>query len=345
MKILIFLTIFLPLINCAIIPEVDQNDYEYHQCLVSYLTKININVNFNASKSENTGIDCEKFHIEISGMINNFYDNVDNSIHEMLNNQTEADCLVNTFKAQKFLEIHVVLTAAYLSSNDNGVDHLEEVFEKSKMIFTIATMKCLMSDQMFMEIFHDFSAKLKVDDKEFECIRKKLSAENEINATTENANQLQVSATVENKEDFDYYTTETGRTSGEETTTTELITNINKIFKLSSEEFSSIKSEVLIGQSCEHILSNVDLRVTTFNFASLSSDQNACMAKEVSEKDIENIYEFIVMNRTSQKNETAARNEKLRELLIGAIGAVIDCADIFGFNDVIDLLLPQTFPK
>lgn len=341
MKFLILLA--LPLMHCGIIPDTDQDSSNFHQCLLSYIAANNISSDLSATRHNEEREDCSLLHEAIVETISAIYKDVEKNLNEILENKTEVDCLMESFRFNKFLEINIVLTAAHLTTGANDEHRLEEVFSKSKEIFTIATMKCVMSDQMLMEIFQDFSLKVHVSQEELECVKMHLRQSNEPEETTsfatdtfltDTSDEVTVeSTTVEDLTTFNPADIELG---------VETFVQGNQIFKLSSEASSVEESRSTLEEICANRLKDVRARITNFQFPSMNDEQNLCMTKQVTENDVTAVYHFIALRNSSKTiQETNERNENLKSLLIGYIWNVIECFDVFGFTDMIDNLLPR----
>lgn len=166
MTILVTFTCVLPSIHSASIPE---SEREYHKCLVAYLETFNIITSFVQDEAD-LAKKCSGYHKSINATLTSVYNDLESNLHETLYNQSEVNCLIKSFKDNKFLEINIIMTSAFTTSENFHRDQLAYVFEKSKRIFTIATVECLMTDNILMEMINDFSAKIKTNDDEFVCI-------------------------------------------------------------------------------------------------------------------------------------------------------------------------------
>lgn len=254
---------------------------------------------------------CEKMQSNLQNLIDGILADVNRNIEKVLPNQTEAECFVDVLRTQKFIEVNIVLPAAQMT-NRNEIPHLDDVYSRSKNIFLFAVMKCLMSEDSFKEIFIDFSTKMNVNDHEFECIKRRLQPDDDIENTT---------------------ASEQG--SGE----TESWTEGNKIVRKSME--SSAESE-LNTENCEETCQRIEDKITHFEFPSLNEAENTCMSEKVTRNDIDSVLEFIVMRKMSKlPEETTARNEKMKSLITGYVWNIIECTNILqGFSDIIDTFLP-----
>lgn len=333
------------MIHCAFIPNTLDDPSKFHQCLLSYMDSNNIHSELNAAQLNNQqSADCDSLQKAISEMVDGVYDDVEKNLNNILENKTEVDCLMETFRINKFLEINIVLTAAHLTTGKNDEDSLKEVFSKSKTIFTIATMKCIFSDQILMDIFEDFSSKVQVNQEELQCVKIHLMKLKllKVEATTILPDEEHTTT------DTDYDETTFTSTTEEEFTTLEpskddelqreIFVQSNQIFKMSSEEFSAEEPRrTPADDSCDSHLLDLQARITNFKFPSMNDEQNQCMANRSSEVDVNAVYEFIVLRTSSTTNdEINERNEKMKNLIVGYIWKIIDCTDIFGFTGLVD---------
>lgn len=316
MKKLILLVLVLGGLNCAILPEKLQSTFEFHECLVKYLEAQNISTEFVVARSTSEIAGCKQLQSDMEVMIEQILSDVNKNLVKSLTNETEVECLMDVFRTQKFFVINIVLSAAHMT-NEAGAPQLVDVFNRSKNIFLFAAMKCLVSEQMLMEIFRDFSAKLNVTDDEFICIERKLAVNDEANDTTE---EIESTTT-----DMD----------SEEVTSKYPEIDGNTILRLES-------SAELDSDDCDETLHKVESRISHFEFPSLDNIENRCMSEKVTKNDINSVLEFIVMRKTSTtEHDIIARNEKLRSLIAGHVWNIIECTDLFGFSSIIDNLLPS----
>lgn len=336
------------MINCALIPNTLDDPSMFHQCLLSYMSSSNIHSELNEAQPNNeSSANCDSLKQSISAMVDGVYDDVEKNLNDILENKTEVDCLMETFRINKFLEINIVLTAAHLTTGKNDDDSLKEVFSKSKSIFTFATMKCIFSDQILMDIFEDFSSKVHVNQEELQCVK--------IHLTKLKLLKVEVTTILPDEEhktpDTDYDETTVASTREEESTTLdptedgetqrEIFVQSNQIFKLSSEESSAEEPpRTPADDACDRNLFDLQARITNFKFPSMNDEQNQCMANQSNEIDVNAVYEFIVLRTSSTtQDEINERNEKLKDLIVGYIWKIIDCTDIFGFTGLVDNLL------
>jgi hypothetical protein len=305
MRLFISLCLVWSVVEGAIIPDTLTSTFEFHQCLVEYLASHNITSDLKSTRDRSDIRGCEEQQIGIESMIEEVYVDVSRNLETMLPNSTEAECLSETFRAEKFFEISIVLSAATLTDIDKGPE-LQGVYNRCKNIFLFAFMKCLMTEEIFVEIFNDFSVKMNVTDEEFKCIQRDL--------------QL-----LE------------GIVEGEEVTGNEI--------KKASAVDNSVEVEAE-NQNCSKSLEKVGERIKAFEFPSLNLDQNKCMAEKTTADDVKSVFEFIVMKRASKTSgEVKARNEKLKGLVVGFVWNIIECTDIFGFYEIIENLLPTSSSK
>lgn len=166
MKLLVLL--ILPLANCAMIPHAPD---EYHRCLVSYIRANGISSDFTDELNSKINENCEQYHKNIAVLLGEVYNGVEENLKSVFENQTEVQCLMETFRNYKYLEIGIVMHQAYLTSPEPMEKAIAETADRSKVIFTIATMKCIMTNELLMEIMYDFTKKVNVNDDELECIQ------------------------------------------------------------------------------------------------------------------------------------------------------------------------------
>ena len=323
-----FLILFLlPVINCAKIPETTRDSLEFHRCLASYINSNNISNAF-INEDFDTGDECNFMHKNVDGLLVQVYNEVKQNLQSVLDNQTEVECLMDTFRLYKYLEINIVLYQALLTSPVPREKSVEEVAVESKLIFTIATMECIMTKEMLMEIINDFSAKVKVDGKELNCIQKHL----------EELNLLDNEETSTNFADnfIDQVTEETSTelsTELEDETTNEnlsdpLLELKNRIVKRSSKEFSP--DTLTEKESCSLLLHNLRFQITNFNFPSLNDEQNRCMSTQLNEKVIDLLYKFIAIRGSENASEQSElMSETFKNVIIEYTYAIVECTDMF----------------
>lgn len=357
MNLNILLLFIFPSIRCATIPSTAQNFPATNSCLVNFLNARNLSISSSDSQyNDGRSDDCRNFNSDVTALLERTYKSVEKNFKNILSNQTETKCLMETFRSHKFLEINIVMTAAYLSSGEKGADNLRDVFERSRNIFTIAMVKCIMTDQTFIEIFDDFSNKLKVDKVEFECIKLIMvgnsDGEEEMTTTEpawdatykKNDDVIEVGTTTENVEEIS-----TTNENIEETFITDIPSTVdddsikslvyrNKISKVLSRE-SSMEPES--NEDCSLTITNVRARITNYEYSSLSKDENTCMAKKLSEKDINVIYEIIVTKDSVKTDDIESKHHSLRKLISQTIWNLVECADIYGFVGIVDGLFPK----
>lgn len=450
-----------------------QDPSEFSKCLLVYM-------NGNSTQSHKVSKECAEMHEQIRGTIGVIYGQIKKNLNDVLVNKSEVNCLVDTFRHHKFLETNIVMTTAHLTNGFDQEKLLKEVYDKSKMIFTIAAMKCIMSEQMVLEIVADFSTKVKVDGQEFECIKSSLEkeeeearmngrgdalsetvdvteeittanydepttevttlAEEEEDLTTLNGNEA---ATYETDEilaepttvsNFEQEETEEITSTDDDTETTthdadseadsefttdpifdqlsaatsnddyetiieddanEIIDDItemspidifteassfesstifddeqfpteaqtdstdtfiinNEILKLSTPEDSVETSEgnqrvkksagippTPYDEPCKSKLQAVRDRIRKFEFTSLDDQQNHCVSEHLTEKDLQTIFQYTVLKSASSVEEVEKRNASLKEMIAASIWNIIECTDLFGFNEIIDALMPK----
>ena len=354
------------LASTAIIREnVDDN---HHECLVDYLSILGL---AEGLRDANPLQNCAEYHISLNETLLTVYDELEKNLYEVLANQSEVECLVQSFKDDKFLEINIVKTSAFITSKDFNQNQLKTVFDQSRNIFVIAAFKCLINDEVVMEIFTDFSLKMNAHDDEFVCVEKFLNdlnsfdGENEVSALKNNEafekssgideadtdlrdveksnflDSFEVwTSTTADETTTDYFTVETTVHDGEFDNLRDLEAaaseSKNTIVKILKSDYSSESEE-----SCNAILTALNLRIKEFQYPSMTLAQNKCMKSKFTAKDATAMYHFIALNKFSANaNEVQNRNENLRSVLFHTISNIIECAEILKLSDIIDNLLP-----
>jgi hypothetical protein len=318
MKLIFFILFGLPWLKGATISD-QQKTLDFHECLVDYMKTQNISTESVSVRSSSEISGCQKLHIKIQGLMDEILEDVTRNIEKVLTNQTEAECFVGVLRSRKFIEHIIVLPAAQMT-NQNEIPKLDGVYTRSKNIFLLAAMKCLISEDTFMDIFLDFSAKMNVNEHEFDCIKRKLHPTDEIETTTAS----------------DKSSKETMRKHSE--------TEGNSILRNSLE--LSAESDMKV-ESCEEIYRRIEDKISHFEFPSLDKIENSCMSEKVNKNDIEAVLEFIIMKKmTKTPEEISESNEKMKSLITVYICNIIECTNILkGFTDFIDILLPLKSTK
>lgn len=349
MERLIFVVGLFVLASCAIIPETDQDPKEFHECLVSYLRSINISSSLSLSESNEDSDACQTTQTAISETINGVYNQVERNLYNVLANQSEVECFVETLREQRFLEVNIVLTAAHLTMNGS----LEEVYRKSKSIFVFAATKCVITPEMVMEIIKDLSERLRVSDDEFDCIKLYLTdgrrGKRSVDAETKEEEIEDTTIAAEDKFstflDLSYDETTTMEAENGSEMTSGGITKLeagNAIVKNNSSLEISSENETTKptnDDKCSSLLLNVRERIANYQYSLLSDEENRCMSNKTSESDINNIFRFIVLRQSNLNDlQINERNEIVKTKISNIIWNVIDCSDIFGFKDIVDML-------
>ena len=56
----------------------------------------------------------------------------------------------------------------------------------------------------------------------------------------------------------------------------------------------------LIPPTCSSLLPQIKSRIKRYNFETFSTDNNQCMSEKVSDKDVDDVFAFIVMKKVAQ---------------------------------------------
>lgn len=335
MKLVIVSLFILPLSLCATIPEIS-----FQHCLVSYLNSQGIESDLNDVKHFKDEGNCDALHKSITEMIDAAYTDVESNLKSVLENQTEVNCLINSIRLNKLLEISVILNNAYQMSPEIKKNVVKEVAARTKLIFTIATVECLINGHMILGIIKDFSPKLNVDEQELKCIRKSFELVNELvdPETTTNFADVEYisnSTSIENGNNFDSGEEDESTTLPDDLTTTDFSNDgpnrENMIAKQSSQEYS-VETDAALIDSCNATLDNLKNRFTTFNISSLTEDQNRCMSNRFKDYDIISLFKSFSNGRI-QLTEDIFKN-----IIFSYIQAMIECTDLFDFSANIENL-------
>lgn len=195
-----------------------------------------------------------------------------------------------------------------------------------------------------MEIFRDFSVKFKVDDEELECVRNHITrteastdsaigTTEKASGTVEYEDNLTTDSVIYATASLDYLVEST-----EASTETS-----NQIVKSSSVESSMEQDTTTIpaDSSCTDKLQKIESRISSYEFQSLTTEENSCMQNKLTEKEVESAYKYIALRNSTTSSEVDERNENLKYFILKTIENLIECTDMFGFTDVIDNLFPQ----
>lgn len=299
---------------------------DYHSCLVSYLSTIGL---VEDSLKEGTFEKCSEQRKNLNENFILMYNDLQKNLYEVLANNSEVECLVKSFKQNKFLEANIVMTSAILTAETFNRTQLNYVFEESKRIFTIAALECLINDQIVMEIFKDFSVKLNVGDDEFVCIEKYLK-------------NFTISKGINDEESEE--TTEkikSGRSFLEVGKFKKIKLEKSSVESTSLDEENKRSTEELKEtlQSCDKTLETLNMKIMNFHFPSMNEIQNNCMKLKFD--DIFTVYKFIALNKFSANSkEIEIRNESLKKILLKTIWNIIECTDLLNLADIINDFLP-----
>lgn len=318
---LLLIFIILPLANCALLQG--NRQIPSQSCLASFLIENNISSPFNAS--ENTlDEDCSSIHKKLGDLLEEIYADVEQNLNEKLSIKSEADCLMHSFRKNKFLEINIVLRKAYALSSLSEDE--KEFSEISRKIFTYAIIECLISKTLLMELFDDFSVKVEVDAQELDCIVKYLQT------TTEEEEPVQEESSTLTTNSIEI-STET-----QDSQTTKEFTQKNAYLKTRPT-------------TCIDELRQVQSRITNYKIHSLDDEENICISKQLTERDIVMIYELIVLQPLNKTSEAVnKRNETLLNLIIRLTWIIVECTNITSFTNIFNLtdfetILSWNFPE
>lgn len=352
---------FAALVSCAIIPDTAQDPKEFHECLVNYLNIINISSSLNSSVLSDVSEECKKMQKAIEETINGVYDKVEENLYNVLDSQTEIECLMETWRKLKFFEVNIILTAAHLTMNGS----LDEVYMKSKSIFVSSAMKCIATKEMVFEIIEDLSTRLQVNDDEYNCIKWQLMADvrrkrsaidelnaNEIDVTTETAEDeaftttdfstmtfVELTTMTFQDETFDENNDLSNFEDESKATEENIIEKENSSFEFSNENETN---EAKNNETCANHLQNIRSRIINYEISSLNLEENRCVSNKTSEDIVNTAFKFIASRRLNlTEAQTTERNEMMRNLIGTTVWNIIDCTDIFGFMDIVDNLFPK----
>jgi len=227
---------------------------------------------------------------------------------------------MESFKYEKFFEINIVLSVAYLT-NKNYEPILNDVYDRSKKIFLFSVMKCFMSAEMVMEIFENLSLKLQVDETEFKCIQQTTqygSNENDYTTTPEG-----IERTMYSNEVYEERTTSI--------TIEEHQLMNDKSEKRSMDSESTLKTPQ---KACDLVLGRLNKRIATFHYSSFSDEQKLCMFHKTTKNNLLSLYNFIITRKSRQANGM------LYDVIAFTVWNYIECEDVFGLSDLLEDLLP-----
>lgn len=325
---LIFNCIFV-LIDCAAIPA-SESEREYHQCLVNFLESENVRTTF----AQDETLDCSEYHKLIDETLTSIYKDVEENLYEALTNQTEIECLIESFKENKFLEINIILTSAFMTSANFHRDQLNLVFEESQRIFIFGTIQCLMTENMLVEIFDDFARKVNVTDDEFVCVEnhlqvldfkkidddeKKFKAEEKVNETIQKLETESSNYDEKNVKEIDYDEVASEVTEKFDDMMTESIAN--------TEQNSEIVTEVaeVSGKTGEAVMEITEKSTT--------SNENF---SEVTEKTENFDIEFTEKAHTTGKyDDSSMESAENTKIDFDYDDVVTDSSEIDGINNEI----------
>ncbi|CRL07968.1 CLUMA_CG021214, isoform A [Clunio marinus] len=312
-------------------------------CIIKYLSDKNITLNLN-SDSDNE-ISCIHQHKDIDRLLQNAYENVEKNLYNSIRNATEADCLINVFRTQKFFEKSILMTTVYLTPELVEEDKLREVFDISRNIFTFAMTKCLLTDEIVMNIFEDLSVKIQVDVDELNCINKALDSQSST-ISTNNSSVNDVNnedQTTVKFDDYDEITTikNDGELSSSEIEIQNGKTSANNFIRKNPTLNIKVVEDSKKTEDCNIHLLNLYLRTSSYKYPSLTNEENQCMKASFTENDLITIFKLISLKHSvvdSTTNSGEYQKKLLNELIVKTLWNLMECVDIFGFFDVISML-------
>lgn len=208
-------------------------------------------------------------------------------------------------------------------------------------------MKCIINNEMLMEIIEDLSERLRVSDNELDCMKLYLADKNRSKRSIDeetNENELTTVA-AEVSTDFSLYDDEATTMTSFDTVEDANEIKFNVIVKNNSSQEISNENEAAKStndEECKIYLQEVFKRITNYDYSLLNKEENRCVSNKITERDINNTIGFIILRQSNiTDDQMNIRNERAKVLISTSIWNIMDCVDIFGFTDIVNNLLSK----